>query len=178
MALLIQRPQQTEYPEYYHTYMRQLPEQGDLFYLLEQQALDLRAMLLPITEEEAQVGYAEGKWSIKELLQHMIDSERIFAYRALCIARGEEAPLPGFDENRYAYNSMANIRLLRDMLEEYELVRKSNIYLFRSFTSDMLGYTGNANGKPITVRALIHIVAAHERHHMGILKERYLKLKS
>lgn len=178
MALTIDRPQQTEYPEYYHTYMRQLPAEGDVLFLLEKQALDLRAMLLPLTEAQAQQAYAEGKWSLKELLQHMIDSERVFAYRAMCIARGEEASLPGFDENRYAFNSLANIRLLRDMLEEYDLQRKSNLYMFRSFTLDMLNNTGIANGKPITVRGLIHVTAAHELHHLNILADRYLKLKS
>lgn len=178
MPLTISRPQQTEYPEYYHTYMRQLPEEGDVLFLLEKQALDLRAMLLPLTDEDAQQAYAEGKWTIKELLQHMIDSERVFAYRAMCIARGEAASLPGFDENTYAYNSLANIRFLKDLVEEYDLLRRSNLYMFRSFTLDMLDNSGIANGKPITVRGLIHVTAAHERHHLNILADRYLKLKS
>ena len=155
--------------------MRQLPEEGDVLNLLEEQAADLRHMLLGMSDQRAEESYAEGKWTIKELLQHMIDSERIFAYRALCIARGEEASLPGFDENRYAGNSLANMRLLKDILEEYDLVRRSNLLMFRSFTSEMLDNVGTANGKQISLRGLIHVTAAHERHHINILAERYLK---
>lgn len=176
MPLSINRPQPGEYPDYYQTYMDLLPE-GDVLYLLEKQAVDLRHMFKNIDDARAQEAYAPGKWSMKELLQHMLDSERIFAYRALCISRGEEASLPGYDENRYAYNSMANIRLLSDMLDECDLVRRANMMMFRSFTSEMLDMHGVANGKPLTVRGIIHVMAAHELHHMNILQERYLKRK-
>ncbi|MCC9137390.1 DinB family protein [Pontibacter silvestris] len=108
----------------------------------------------------------------------MIDSERIFTYRALCFSRGEKAYLPGFDENKYAYNSLANIRLIENLLDEYEVVRKSSLYLFRSFTPVMLDEVGVVNGSSISVRALVHVLAAHELHHINILQERYLKRKS
>ncbi|MBC5773541.1 DinB family protein [Pontibacter sp. KCTC 32443] len=174
MALTITRPQASEYPAYYHVYIDQLPEQGEVLDILEEQAKDLRQLLHNLDDTRAEEAYAEGKWSIKELFQHMLDSERIFAYRALCIARGEQASLPGFDENGYAENSNADNRKLTDMLEEYELVRKSNLYLFRSFTNEMLDNVGIANSKEITLRGIIHVIAAHERHHMNILKSRYL----
>lgn len=176
MPLTINRPQPEEYPDYYEHYMSLLPE-GDVMFLLEKQAVDLRHLFKNLDDKRTEEAYAEGKWTIKELLQHMIDSERIFAYRALCISRGEEASLPGYDEDKYAYNSMANIRLLKDMLDEYDLVRRSNLLLFRSFTSEMLDQYGVGNGKQVTVRGLIHVLAAHELHHMNILQDRYLRIK-
>lgn len=176
MPRLINRPDTSEYPEYYQQYMDLLPA-DDVLYTLEKHAVDLQHMFSNIDDRRAEEAYAEGKWTMKELLQHMIDSERIFAYRALCISRGEEASLPGYDENKYAYNSMANIRLLKDMLQEYDLVRRSNLMLFRSFTSEMLDTYGVANGKRVSLRGLIHVMAAHELHHMNILQERYLKRK-
>ncbi|MEJ8756683.1 DinB family protein [Pontibacter sp. H259] len=174
MALTIPRPQAAEYPLYYHTYVDQLPEQGDFFDILEIQATELQNLLGNLDEAKANEAYAEGKWTIKELFQHMLDSERIFAYRALCIARGETASLPGFDENMYAESSYANVRLLRDMLEEYNLMRKSNLYLFRSFTDEVLANVGTANNKEITLRGLLYVIAGHELHHINILKSRYL----
>jgi hypothetical protein len=133
MTLTISRPQQSEYPLYYHTYVSQLPEDANVLDLLAEQADELQQLVGPLNDARAEEAYAEGKWTIKELLQHMLDSERIFAYRALCIARGEQASLPGFDENMYAENSEANNRQIKDILEEYRLVRTSNLYLFRSF---------------------------------------------
>jgi len=176
MPLTINRPDLEEYPETYQHYMDQLPE-GDVLYLLDKHSTDLRHMFRHISDERAEQSYAEGKWTIKELLQHLIDTERIFSYRALCISRGDKQLLPGFDENMYAYNSLANIRLLGSMLDEYEQVRRSNLLLFRSFTSEMLSQVGKANGRNITVRAIIHMLAAHEVHHINILQTRYLKRK-
>ncbi|MBF9255566.1 DinB family protein [Pontibacter sp. 172403-2] len=174
--MTINRPGPDEYPETYQHYMDQLPE-GDVMYLLDKHSTDLRHMFRHISDERAEQSYAEGKWTIKELLQHLIDTERIFTYRALCIGRGDKQLLPGYDENLYAYNSLANIRLLESILEEYEQVRRSSLLLFRSFTSEMLDQVGNANGKPVSVRAIIHMVAAHEMHHINILQTRYLKRK-
>jgi uncharacterized damage-inducible protein DinB len=176
MPLTINRPQPEEYPDYYQPYMDVLQE-GDVLYLLEKQAVDLQHIFRNLDDKRTEEAYAEGKWTIKELLQHMIDSERIFAYRALCISRGEEASLPGYDEDKYVYNSMANSRLIKDMLEEYEVVRRSSLIMFRSFTSEMLDTYGVGNGKRVTVRGIIHVLAAHEQHHMNILQERYLKKK-
>lgn len=176
MTLTISRPKQSEYPLYYHTYVNQLPEATDVLDLLVAQADEVQQLVSPLDDARAEEAYAEGKWTIKELVQHMLDSERIFAYRALCIARGEQASLPGFDENMYAENSQANSRQLKDILEEYRLVRTSNLYLFRSFTNEMLENVGIANNNPVTLRGLIHVIAGHERHHLNILKSRYLNL--
>ncbi|GHA59265.1 DinB family protein [Pontibacter akesuensis] len=177
MPTTINRPAPDEYPDYYHGYMDLLPE-GDVLFLMEKQTADLRHMFKNISDTRAEETYAEGKWTMKELLQHMIDSERIFGYRALCISRAEEASLPGWDENRYVNNSLANIRPLTNLLEEYELVKRSNMAMFKSFTAEMLSTEGIANGRRITVRGLVHVMAAHELHHMRILEERYLRRKS
>lgn len=176
MPITINRPAPEEYPETYQHYMDQLPE-GDALYLLEKHSTDLRHTFRHISDERAEESYAEGKWTMKELLQHLVDTERIFSYRALCISRGDKQLLPGYDENMYAYNSLATIRPLENILDEQEQVRRSSLLLFRSFTSEMLDQTGNANGKRVSVRAIIHMVAAHEVHHINILQSRYLKRK-
>ncbi|GAB3531370.1 DinB family protein [Pontibacter brevis] len=174
MRIAINRPTVAEYPDYYQGYMSLLPER-DIFYILEKQAADLRYMFRNISDERAEEAYAEGKWTMKELLQHLIDSERIFGYRALCFSRGEEASLPGWDEGKYVYNSFANIRSLESLLDEYELTRRSNMAMFRSFTSGIMDNYGVANGRKMSLRGLIHVIAAHELHHMNILQTRYLK---
>ncbi|WP_162053090.1 DinB family protein [Pontibacter pamirensis] len=176
MPITINRPTIEEYPDYYQQYMDLLPE-GDILYILEKQGSDLRYMFRKISDERAEEAYAEGKWTMKEVLQHLIDSDRIFGYRALCISRGEEATLPGWDEGKYAYNSLANIRPLESLLDEYELTRRSNMAMFRSFTFEMMNNRGVANGREISLRGLIHVIAAHELHHMHILQTRYLKRK-
>ncbi|GAA4445292.1 DinB family protein [Pontibacter saemangeumensis] len=176
MPTTINRPTAEEYPAIYQDYMSLLPE-GDILYLLEKQAVDLRYMFRNISDERAEETYAEGKWTMKEVLQHLIDAERIFGYRALCISRYEEVELPGWDENKYVYNSLANIRPLENILDEYELTRRSNMAMFRSFTYEMMNNFGVANGRRISVRGVIHVMAAHELHHMLILQDRYLKRK-
>jgi uncharacterized damage-inducible protein DinB len=178
MPKTINRPAAEEYPDVFRDYVNLLPAEGDVLYLLEKQAVDLRHMFKNITDARSEETYEEGKWTIKEVLQHLIDSERIFSYRALCISRGEPAQLPGFDEKLYAFNSLANMRPLDTMLEEYELVRRSSLALFRSFTSEMLDNTGIANGRHMSVRGIIHVLAGHEQHHFNILQERYLRRKS
>jgi uncharacterized damage-inducible protein DinB len=174
MSQTINPPLQEAIPSYYQQYTSLLPDNIDILEILANQNTEIQHMLSNVTDAQAEKGYAPGKWSVKELLQHMIDTERIFAYRALCIARGEESSLPGFDENKYADNSHANSRQLKDILEEYDLVRRSNLHLFRSFNDDVIDNNGIANNNPITLRALIFIIAGHELHHQRILATRYL----
>lgn len=118
--------------------------------------------------------YAEGKWNIKEMLQHIIDAERIFAYRALRIARHDKTPLAGFDENSYAEHANADARTWENLLQEFEAVRNSTDLLLQSFTKDELRQTGTTNGGPNSVEALSFLVFGHILHHINILKERYL----
>ena len=166
------RPSPSDYPAFYETYVRLVPEE-DLATALEASLGQLSADLSRIPQEMQDHAYAEGKWSIRQLIQHAIDTERVFAYRALCIARGEEQPLPGFDENAYAANADVSHRPLGEMSSEFESLRRSNLSMFKGFTENMLQSSGTAAGKPVTVLAIGYMTIGHWRHHAGILRERY-----
>jgi len=118
--------------------------------------------------------YAENKWTIKEVLVHIIDDERIYAYRAMCFARGEQTPLPGFEQDDYALNSGANERDIDNILEEYEAVRRSTIALFNGLSDSAFTKTGIANNNKVSVRALVYHLAGHELYHINLIKSRYL----
>ena len=167
------RPQANTYGDYYRNYIS-LVEENDLFSALENAVDRSLTFWSDLTEEQGNYRYAEGKWSIKELLQHIIDTERIFSYRALAFARGEQTPLPGYDENQYADNCMSHSRSLQEMIDEFVLVRKSTIALFKSFDESVLDNLGNASGSNLSVRAAGFIIVGHEIHHMNVVKERYL----
>lgn len=142
--------------------------------LLATHPTNIAAYISAIPEDKANYAYAEGKWTIKEMVQHLIDTERIFAYRALRISRKDTTPLPGFDENLYAKNAPVTNRSLADLKEEYQLVRKTTDILLASFQEDQLNFIGNASGHPCTLNALCFIIYGHNLHHINILKERYL----
>ncbi|RYU81300.1 DinB family protein [Hymenobacter persicinus] len=174
--MLTARPASGTYVPYFLNYISRVPEGAEPLDLLRQQPAELRALIGNLSEEQALTSYAPGKWTIKQMLLHMIDTERIFAYRALRIARGDQQPLPGFDENAYAEESGADGRTLADLFEEYDAVRQASLTLFRSFSPDMLDRSGTASNNPLTVRALLFVLPGHEAHHMHILRERYLPL--
>jgi uncharacterized damage-inducible protein DinB len=167
------KPDLSRIPQYYHNYINQV--QGDnipsIFTQHQQEPL---AFLNTIPNEKWDYAYAEGKWSIKEMVQHIIDAERIFCYRALCFARKDKTSLPGFDENTYAQYSKANNRTKEDLLAELSIVQKGAATLFASFDEEQLNATGTANGKPIYVLGIGFIIVGHTLHHLNILKERYL----
>ena len=169
------RPQANTYGDYYRNYIS-LVEENDLFSALENAVDRSLTFWSDLTEEQGNYRYAEGKWSIKELLQHIIDTERIFSYRALAFARGEQTALPGYDENQYADNCMADSRSLQEMIDELVLVRKSTIALFKSFDESVLDNLGNASGSNLSVIAAGFIIVGHEIHHMNVVKERYLNI--
>jgi hypothetical protein len=164
-------------PEFFGRYINGIPSDLNLLVGLEDfcptKIFDLKKL-----EELGDAVYAPGKWIGKEILQHCIDTERIMAYRALCFSRKEKASLPGFDENIYAANSLAHQRSYSDLMEEFECVRKSTIYLFRSFSEETLLQEGIANGKNILVGALGFVIIGHALHHQWILEERYYPLLS
>jgi len=170
------RPESGTYVPYFINYIGRVPEGAEPLTLLAEQPAELRQLLGGLSEEQALTSYGPGKWTIKEVLLHLIDTERIFAYRALRVARGDQQPLPGFDENEYAAQSGANARPLPDLLAEYEAVRQASLTLFRSFGPAQLDRTGTASNHPITVRALLFVVPGHEAHHLHILRERYFPL--
>jgi uncharacterized damage-inducible protein DinB len=167
------RPAPTEYAQPYAGYVANVPE-TDILGAIEQQSAETQKLLASIDETKAAYRYAEGKWSVKEVIGHFTDSERIFAYRALSIARGETQPLPGFDEKDYVRNASFDSWKLGDLAEHYALVRRSTIVLFQNFPDQAWENRGTASNYPITVRAIAWIIVGHERHHLKVLRERYL----
>jgi uncharacterized damage-inducible protein DinB len=167
------RPNKRDYNEYYQKYI-DLIEGDDIFRVLIEQNLASQDLINSFSESKGDYAYDKGKWTVKEVVGHLIDVERIFAYRALCIARGEHQPLPGMDQDLYVANGNFNERQLFDINYEYRLLRESNILLFKSFDETTLNYRGVASGNEITVLALMFIIAGHEKHHMNVLQERYL----
>jgi len=167
------RPDLERVPAFYHNYIHQV-EALNLPQALQKHATDTIPFLQTIPADKWTFRYAEGKWTIKELVQHIIDAERIFNYRALCFARHDETALPGFEEDFYAANSEANKRSPEELLEELLIVQKSSVLLFQSFSEAQLEATGVANGNPIYVNAIGFIIAGHTLHHLKIIRERYL----
>ncbi|MEO8772176.1 MAG: DinB family protein [Ferruginibacter sp.] len=167
------KPAKGTYPAYYETYISKVKEDHvkDAF---SNQADIINNFFDKISEEKSGYAYSPGKWTLKELLQHIIDAERIFAYRALSFARKDETSLPGFDENNYADNSYANERNWQSLVDELKAVRKTTEILFDSFNTDMLNHSGLANNNPVTVNAIGFIVVGHLTHHKNIVVERYL----
>jgi uncharacterized damage-inducible protein DinB len=168
------RPETDEYVPYYQKYISLVPEETDVLTTLDRQFENTLATLRSIPEERGDFRYAEGKWSIKELVGHLTDSERIFGYRALRFARNDQTPLPGFEQDDYVSNGRFGERRLSDLVEELEHLRRANLSLFRHLDSEAWMRRGDANGSLISVRAIVYIVAGHEIHHMRILRERYL----
>jgi uncharacterized damage-inducible protein DinB len=169
---MIARPQPAEHVPYYSRYINLVPD-GDLLALLETQHRATQAMLGPLTPQQARHRYAEGKWSVAEVIGHLADCERIFAYRALRFAREDTTPLQGFDENSYTPAGRFDARSLGDVAAEFAAVRSATLALFRGLDSTALERIGPANGDPVSVRALAYIIAGHERHHVGLLNTRY-----
>jgi hypothetical protein len=141
---------------------------------LEKSTQQFKKLLKKIPRKKIDYAYAEGKWTIREMLQHIIDAERVFNYRALTFGRKDATPLPGFDENNWATQSGASHRKWEDLVEEFKAVRKASEALFASFSDDQLSFTGDANGHPLNTIALGFLIPGHLAHHMKILKERYL----
>ena len=168
------RPGPSDYNSYYDRYISLIGD-GDIIEILEEQRKTSEKFLKTFTEEQGNYYYADGKWTVKEVRGHVIDTERIMAYRALAFARGEKQSLPGFEQDEYVAESDFNKRSLDDLINEFLTVRESNIILFKSFNEEILIRRGTASESEVTVLALIYIIAGHEKHHMKFLKERYVK---
>ena len=165
-------PAADEHAPYYGKYIEKLTV-DDAYAALESQAQSTGKLLAATDEPHAMHRYAEGKWSVKEVIGHLIDAERIFAYRALRIGRGDTTDLPGFDEDAYVPEGGFDARPLTDLASEYAIVRASTLALYRGFDASDLLRRGTANKTPVSVRALAAIIAGHEKHHVGLLRERY-----
>lgn len=170
---IISPPAEGTYTAYQKRYVDRIGNRSVLA-VLESQVLDFKALLSEIPYEMEGHAYAPGKWTIKQVVGHMIDAERILAYRALCIARGEKADLPGFEEDDYVANAAFNDRTLNDLAREFGIVRESTLLLFRHLSDAELDRLGKANGNPITPRALAFFIAGHHIHHEEVLRERYV----
>lgn len=166
------RPLPTEYPEYYHRYVDAV-EGDDVLEVLAEQTDTVLQFFEGLDEAQTLYRYADGKWSAREVLGHLLDSERIFGMRALCFARGEQQSLPGFEENDYVIAAMFDERPLESILDEWQALRIANLIMFQSFDDEAWQRTGMANHKPVSVNALAWIIAGHVRHHLNILHERY-----
>jgi len=166
-------PQSSEYDSYYSRYISLVP-QGDIVSLLAQQAEDTAEALSQLSERAASFRYAPGKWTIKQVLGHVIDCERVFAYRALRIARDDRTPLEGFEQDDYVVHGPFAALSLAQLVEEFTAVRRATVLLFRHLTPDVWDRRGSADNKEMTVRGAAYIIAGHELHHRRILEEKYL----
>jgi len=167
------KPQATEYLPYYDRYISLVPE-GDVLSTLSAQLDSTLSTLRSVSEEKAGFRYAPDKWSIKEVVGHITDGERIFAYRALRFARNDQTPLPGFEQDDYVRNATFDDCKLSDLVDEFEHVRRGNLLMFRHLDKEAWTRRGTASDAEISVRALVYILAGHELHHMKVLKEKYL----
>jgi uncharacterized damage-inducible protein DinB len=168
------KPALTEHAPEFSNYVALVGE-GDIIQTLERQIENSLSLLRTIPSDKANFRYAPDKWSVKQLLGHVIDSERIFSYRALCFARNDQTPLPGYEQNDYVREADFDSRNLADMAEEFATVRRATVQLFRPLNETEWMRRGKANENDVSVRALAYIIAGHELHHMEVLRTRYLQ---
>lgn len=170
----VSQVQENEYASFYSSYISQVSDEFSMLEELEISVHRLRNFVQNIPMDKYDYQYAEGKWTIKDILQHLIDCERIFNYRALRFARKDQTPLPGFDEDEFANFAEGSKRSIRDLLTELAIVRESTLCLFRTFSDEVLLRKGMASGNEMSVRALGFIIVGHQNHHQRIFEERYL----
>lgn len=172
MAASIVRPIKNEYDPYYHRYISLVPEE-DVLIALDQQLSETLILLRGLSDQHGTFRYEPNKWSVKEVLGHMIDTERIMSYRALRIARNDRTPIEGFEQDDYVKNGAFDERSASNLAREFEQVRRATISLFRNLEPAAWERKGIANNVEVSVRALAYIIAGHELHHKAILKEKY-----
>ena len=166
------RPAEGEYAPFYAGYVARVGD-GELIEQMEAQVEEVSRLLRGLSEDAAMARYEPGKWSVKEVAGHLADAERVMSYRALRVARGDQTPLAGFDENAFVAGADFDARPLASLVAEWEAVRRSTLALFRNLPPETHARTGNANGKPVSVRALGFIIVGHVAHHLEILRTRY-----
>lgn len=165
-------PQPDEYGEFYKDYIT-LADAPNVIQALIQQGQQIYAIIQKLTSDEADYRYETGKWTVKEVVGHLVDTERIMAYRALCISRGEQKSLPGYDQDEYVEQADFDNRSLQNLSTEYDALRNATISMFNSFNEKQILRKGTANNTTVSVRALAYIIAGHEKHHLNILEEKY-----
>ena len=167
------RPIEGEYAPSHAGYVALVEEEEDILSAMEQQSSAMQKVLASLDETKSAMRYAAGKWSVREVIGHIVDAERVFGYRALAVARGETQPLPGFDENEYVANASFDDWRLGDLAELYALTRRANIVFFQNIRPDVWSRRGTASDAPVSVRGLAYVIVGHERHHLNVLRERY-----
>jgi len=168
----MKRPETNEFAPYYDRYISLV--EGDVLAAMDVQSQELNKMFAGMAEEKGKYAYQTDKWTLKEVISHLIDGERMFAYRVLRISRGDETPIEGFEQDGYIENANANTRTFAELLEEFDLQRRSNMLLLRNLSDEASLRIGTASDNPVSVRALVYIMAGHVKHHINILNERYL----
>jgi hypothetical protein len=171
--MVIPRPNPDEYAEFYGSYIARVTE-DQLLQRLHDQPKQLGYLLRDVSDEQVSARPAPDEWSIKEVIGHLNDAERVFSYRTLRFSRRDESPLPGFDQDDYVQNGNANLRMLNDLLEEFGHLRAANILLFKHLPAESLTLRGQASNHPVSVRALIYITVGHVEHHLESLRTVYL----
>jgi len=166
-------PTATEYAHFYSTYVG-LIEKMNIIHVLNKQMHEVFTLMNSVSGDKAYFKYAPDKWTLKEVLGHMIETERLFSYRAFAISRGDKASLPGMDQDEYMEGNNYNNRSLANLSNEYFAVRVATIHLLSSLTKEMISRKGTASGTEVTVRALAFIIAGHDKHHLNVIKEKYL----
>lgn len=170
---MISRPSSDEYAPFYASYVNAVPADSDLFTVLRGQPDELRALVAQVADDAASVRPAPGEWSIKEVVGHINDTERVFAYRALRIARGDTTALPGFEQNSYVEATDFNARTLANLVDEFEAQRRANVLCFQALSAQETERRGTASNNPVSARALLYIMAGHAAHHMHSLRTDY-----
>ena len=169
---MLKRPNIGDYSDHFQGYLDRVPD-GDVLALLATQCERMQSLLRATSEEQGNHCYEPGKWSVKRLVLHLADGERMFCYLAMCLARGDEQAMPGFDENAYAQNDGSDNRTLASIRDDYASVRAATSTLFAGFNDLAWSKRGTANGNPVTTASLPWIIAGHDLHHYAILQERY-----
>ena len=171
---MISKPQPGEYAPYAAGYIAKVPS-GPIIEILEYLKDSTYNFFARMTSEQADYSYADGKWTLKQLLGHMIDTERVFSFRVLCFSRGDKNPLPGFEQEDYVANSTYDTRSIQDLASEFKALRTANVYLYNSLTDEQSEITGIASNHPVSVRALVYMTAGHELYHLDLIKSLYIK---
>lgn len=169
----MKRPLPSEYPSFYKNYVDNV-KTDNIIKELRDQVIDIQAIISEIPEEKEEYRYAEGKWTIKEIIGHIIDTERVLGYRAMRFARKDKTPLPGYDENQFVANANFNKQTLYSLGHEFAIVREANLALFKVWDEEALSQVGVANGLDVSVRAMLYMIAGHAIHHMNVIKTKYL----
>jgi hypothetical protein len=168
---MLTRPDRSEYADFYANYIARVPD-GDVIAVLSAQPAAYRKLVGSLSDEAASARPQPGKWNVKEIMGHLCDTERVQSYRALRFARGDQKELQGFEQDDYVREAHSDSRSLSDLLDEFDSVRSSTLALLRSFPSDVERRSGMANGAPVSVRAMVYIIAGHTQHHYELLKAR------